>query len=69
MDPQQDPDTLELFKADMARRFFDSSTLDSQRELVIDRAIINLVEDGLVLILKTDSGWEFQLTEQGKSVT
>jgi hypothetical protein len=26
VDPRQDPETLELFKADLARRFFDGST-------------------------------------------
>jgi hypothetical protein len=67
MDPAQDPETLELFKADLARRLFDSSVPAWQLES--DRAVIELVEDGLVLMRKTDKGWECQLTEAGESFT
>jgi hypothetical protein len=67
MDPRQDPEALELFKADLARRLFDGSVSDLHLEM--DRAVIKLVEDGLVLMRKTERGWEFQLTEAGESFT
>jgi hypothetical protein len=61
------PEALELFKADLARRLFDDSVPIWQVES--DKAIIELVEDGLVLMRKTEKGWECQLTEAGESFT
>lgn len=65
MDPRQDPETLELFRADLARRFFSAPSW----QLESDRAVIELVEDGLVPVRKTERGWECQLTEAGESCT
>jgi hypothetical protein len=67
MDPRQDPEMLELFKSGLARRLFDDSV--STWQLECDRAVIDLVEQGFVLVQKTDRGWECQLTEAGESFT
>lgn len=67
MDPRQDPEALEMFRADLARRLFDDSIPAWQLES--DRAVIDLVEDGLVLMRKTEKGWECQLTEAGEAYT
>lgn len=65
MNPQQDPEVLELFRADLARRLLDGVTPDWKIEA--DRAVAELVDAGLVLMRKTERGWECQLTEAGES--
>lgn len=60
MDPRQDPETLELFRAFLARHLFDESL--SASEFEIARTVIGLVEDGLVLMRKTERGWECKRT-------
>lgn len=65
MDPEQNPETLERFKAGLARRFFDPTVPSSQIEL--DRAVVDLVEDGLVVMQETVRGFELRLTPKGET--
>jgi hypothetical protein len=67
MDPRQDPETLELFKAYLAPHLFDNAIPASHLENA--QTVIGLVQDGLVLMRKTERGWECQLTEAGKTFT
>lgn len=64
MDPQQDLDSLERFKVGLAHRFFDPRVPSWQLES--DRAVVDLVEDGLVLMQETERGFEIKLTSKGE---
>lgn len=64
MDPAQNPETLERFKARLARSFFNPSVPSSQVEL--DRTVVDLVEDGLVVMQETERGFELRLTQKGE---
>ena len=63
MDLRQDIGDLELFKADIARRLMTAP----EQELEIDRAVIDLVEMGYVIVRRTDVSFDVQLTEKGEA--
>ena len=63
MDPRQDIGDLELFKADIARRLMTAP----EQDLETDRAVIDLVEMGYVIIRRTDASFDVRLTEKGET--
>ena len=63
MDLRQDIGDLELFKADIARRLMTAP----EQDLEIDRAVIDLVEMGDVIIRRTDASFDVRLTEKGET--
>ena len=63
MDPRQDIRDLELFKADIARRLMTAPKPD----LETDRAVIDLVEMGYVIVRRTDASFDVRLTERGET--
>lgn len=63
MNPMQDIEDLELFKADIARRLMTAS----EQDLETDRAVIDLVEQGYVIIRRTNANFDVRLTEKGET--
>lgn len=64
LDAEQDQDTLERFKARLARRFFDPAVPGWQIES--ERAMVDLVEQGLVVLGETEGDFVVRLTEKGE---
>lgn len=64
MDTDQDSETLERFKAQLARRFFDPTVPTWQVEC--ERAMVDLVEQGLIVLRETERGFVCRLTEKGE---
>lgn len=65
MEPKQDPEILERFKAHLARRFFDPAVPAWQIES--ERAMVDLVEQGLILIAQKEQDFVVRLTEKGEA--
>ena len=63
MDPRQDIGDLELFKADIVGRLMTAPKPD----LETDRAVIDLVEMGYVIVRRTDASFDVRLTERGET--
>ena len=63
MDPRQDIGDLELFKAALARRLMTAP----QQDLETDRDVIDLVEEGYVILRRTDTSFDLRLTEKGET--
>ena len=64
MDAQQSLQDFELFKAHIARRLLDPQVPPSH--LQCERDMVDLVESGLVILRKTERGFELRLTAEGE---
>ena len=64
MDPRQDPETLELFRAALARKLFDESVPPGQLET--EKTLAEMADEGLLFIRRGERGYEVHLTAYGK---
>lgn len=62
MHPEQCPETLERFKARLARRLFDPNVPAFAVEC--DRELVHLVENGYLLMWERDGTLVFRTTEK-----